>query len=57
MLDIWVGFVSSMFWFSVTMPKLFQDNTMARSVADLASIPAEETLVKPQPEMEQGLLT
>lgn len=54
MWDIWVVFISSLIWFSVTTPKLFQDDTIARSIAGLAGVAAEEMLVKPQPEMEQG---
>lgn len=48
------GFFPSLAWFSVTTPKLFQEDTIARRVAGLAGTAAKEMLVKPQPEMEQG---
>lgn len=34
-------------WFSVTMPKPFQNDTIAGSVAGLSTTAAEEMLVKP----------
>lgn len=48
----WVVFVSPLFWLSVTMPKLFRDDAVARGAARFARV-----LVKPQPEMEQGCVT
>ena len=47
-----MGFVSSLIWFSATMPSLFQEDTIAGRVAGLASTAAEEILVKPQPDVE-----
>lgn len=54
--DIWVVFVSSLIWFSVIIPRLFQDNTTARRVAVSTSAAAKGMLVKPWPEMERGLV-
>lgn len=54
--DIWVVFVSSLIWFSVIIPRVFQDNPTARRVAGSTSAAAKGMLVKPWPQMEWGLV-
>lgn len=49
-----MGFVPSLIWFCVFMPKLFQCDTIARRVACLASAAAQEMLVRAQREMTQN---
>lgn len=45
-------FVSSLIWFSVIIPRVFQDNPTARRVAGSTSAAAKGMLVKPWPQME-----